>query len=147
MAAKVSKGSDAVKRFFAFNKRSVAAFVVVGILTAAVYFSLYTLLWKLLCLDYRIAVTVAYLGGVLFHFSMNRRITFRSRNAKALHQVGRYTVMIGFNYLLTMIIVEISVKILSLQPYWGVIFATCFTAVTGYLISKFWVFTPNAASL
>lgn len=51
--------------------------------------------------------------------------------------------MAFINYLITILIVEFSVKLLLLSPYFGVVIAVGVTVVSGYLMLKFWVFQIN----
>lgn len=129
-----------IKEFFASNKQSGPSFLVIGCLTALLYFALFTLLWQMLHLRYEVAVTVSYTLAVSFHFIANRRITFGSHDQRMLHQLPRYAALVILNYLITILIVELLVNVLILSPYLGVLGAVAVTVISGYLISKHWVF-------
>jgi putative flippase GtrA len=127
-------------KYFILDRRSIIAYLVVGALTAMLYFSVFTGLWQILYVEYRIAVSIAYLMAVSFHFFMNRKITFQITGGNIRQEIARYAVMGILNYLVSMLVLEFSVKILLLSPYLGVLFGIATTLVSGYLLSKHWVF-------
>src|SRR5437879_4172784 len=96
-------------------------FLLVGALTTGIYFSIFTVMWKCLSFNYKIAVTIAYLISVVFHFIANRKVTFKNRNNNVIHQMAKFSVMLVINYILTMMIVTWGVSYLSISPYLGVI--------------------------
>jgi putative flippase GtrA len=127
-------------QYLADDKRAITLFLGIGALTALVYFTLFTVIWQLLHIDYRIAVTISYLTAISFHFLMNRKVTFQAARGNLIPHVMKYAVMAFINYIITILIVEFSVKLLSLSPYLGVLIAVGVTVVTGYLMMKLWVF-------
>lgn len=129
-----------ISQYFSADKRAITFFLGIGALTALVYFALFTVIWQLLHIDYRIAVTISYLIAISFHFLMNRRVTFRVARGNFIPHIMKYAVTAFMNYLITILIVEFSVKLLLLSPYLGVLIAVGVTVVTGYLMLKFWVF-------
>lgn len=129
-------------QFLSAHKRSILSFLIVGALSAVVNFSSFGLLWNWLGLNYQIAVTIAYILSVIFHFVANRRFTFQSHGTHFFRHLPKYAVMILINYLITLLIVRISVEILHLSPYIGIILAIGATVNIGYLLSRFWVFRP-----
>lgn len=126
--------------FFSSDRRSVIAFLMVGALTALFNFSLFTLAWQIFHVDYQIAVTFSYVSALFFHFFMNRNITFRRSEERLAPQVTKYAFMAMMNYLTTLVVVEVVVNVLLLSPYFGVLIAIGVTVVSGYFMSKFWVF-------
>lgn len=126
--------------FFISNRRAILTFGIIGAFTALIYFLLFAVMWEMFHINYKIAVTFSYIGSILFHFLMNRNVTFQSTKKSILPQVTRYTLMAAVNYLITIIVVELSVKAFFLSPYVGVLIAVGITVVSGYLMSKVWVF-------
>ena len=129
-----------IKNLALIDKRSASTFLTVGFITAVINFSLFTLLFQLMHFDYRIAISIAYICSIIFHFTANRYFTFRSHGANLLQHMSRYLVMVGFNYLVTITIICIVVDHLYFSPYLGVLFAIAGTVWFGYILSKFWVF-------
>lgn len=115
-------------------------FLAVGAITAGIYFFIFTVFWKMLHVDYRVSVSIAYVLSVTFQFLTNRGVTFKNHSHNVLNQLIRYVVMLVINYGITMAVVEYTVKVLLLSPYFGVIFSVGITVITGFLLSKLWVF-------
>jgi putative flippase GtrA len=122
------------------NKRSIATFLTVGLLSAIVYFSSFTVLWKYLDVNYNIAVSIAYGLSILFHFNANRHFTFKSRGPKIFQHLIKYLIMTFFNYLLTLLIINIVVERFHLSPYLGIVLSIAVTMNIGYLLFRYWIF-------
>ena len=121
--------------FFIFFK-----FGLTGATTAAIYFLVMLAVESLLGFDYKISVSVAYLLSTLFQFILNRRFTFGTVEGQLSSQAIRYLVMLGINYLLTIVTVVICVERFRLSPYAGVWIALVLTIPTGYFLSRYWIF-------
>lgn len=128
-----------MKNFLWENKVSIFIFLTIGTLTAILYFSLFTLLWKILNINYNIAISISYLGSIVFYFYCNRRFTFKSQSS-IKQQIPRFIVLVIINYIITLLIVHSTVEILMLSPYIGVIFGIGATTAISYIVGKFWVF-------
>lgn len=111
-----------------------------------IYFGLLAVFLEILHLDYRVGVGIAYVIAVSFHFFSNRQLTFRANRERPLQQVIRYLPMVVLNYVLTVVMVAVSVEILELSPYLGAVVATVVTTVVGFFISKAWVFRKESTS-
>lgn len=133
-----------IKGFIKTNRKSILAFLTVGALAAVINFGIFTLLFKTTHLNYEIITSIAYICSVIFHFTANRSFTFKSQNISMSHQLPKYSGMVLLNYVVTLLVMRGVVDGLQLSPYIGNIFAIGMTVGTGYLISKYWVFT-NAA--
>lgn len=135
-----------IHQFISQNKRSIALFCLVGATTALLNFSVFGLLWHLLQINYRIAVTCSYALSALFHFTANRRFTFKSHGADLHAHICKYLVMILINYTITLCVMHIVVEIFTLSPYFGVACSIATTFGTGYLLAKYWVFRNRLLS-
>ncbi len=121
--------------------REFALYGLVGLFTMGVYFVLFFLIFALLNYDYRYAVSISYLAAVIFHFTSNKLITFRRNDVLGAGvQLARYFVLVIVNYLITIFIVGIAVELFAYPPYVGILLAILATVISGYMISKFWVF-------
>jgi len=130
-----------LNRLFVFiDLRAALTFLTVGGISAAINFGSFAVLWNYFHINYKIAVSVAYVLAVIFHFTANRRYTFKSHGHSLWKHLKKYLVMITINYLLTMLVVHIAVETLSLSPYLGLVMSIGVTVGVGYLLSKFWVF-------
>ncbi len=124
--------------------RSAFFFLCVGGLTSVFYFCLFTFFWHYCHLHYRVAITLAFFMAATGQFFLNRNLTFKNHNRKIGGQFIRFFTMVGINYLITLAVVSFLVEVLSLWPSFSVVVSIGVTVVTGYLMSKFWVFHHDA---
>lgn len=115
-------------------------YLVVGGLTALIYFGFIALGVEILELDYRIAVSAAYVIAVSFHFLSNRKFTFRVADSRVIRQSIRYMSVLMINYLITISIVSLLVGKHGVSTYLSAAVSIVVTVGIGYLASKFWVF-------
>lgn len=121
--------------------KSFLVFSFVGAATAGIYFLSLAVLLEMFAMDYRVAVTISYSLALTFHFLTNKLITFKNKElAGSVAQVLRYAIFAAFNYVLTMIIVLLTVEKLHRPPYLGLLLSVCVTVIVGYLLSKHWIF-------
>lgn len=120
--------------------KQVISFLTVGLLTAVIYFSLFTMTWKWLQIDYKVAVSISYISAAIFQFISNRNVTFKSREENIIYQLSKFIVLLIINYILTLIIVIGLVNKLSVYPYFAILISIGVTVISGFLLSKLWVF-------
>ena len=121
-------------------RRRIGAYLVVGGITVAIYYALIGILWGLLEAHYLLAVSVAYVSAVAFHFLANRRVTFEAFHEGARRQLSRYVALALFNYLVTLLVVGLAVRFAGLHVYVGTTLAILATLATGYVGMTRWVF-------
>jgi putative flippase GtrA len=138
-AEKIMSLKVRINSIYNSHKRTFLAFLSVGIMTAIFYFSLFNIFWKYFDLNYNIAVSIAYIIAITFYFFANRHFTFKT-SGQLNNQLAKFLAMIISNYLITMIVVNMTVKLLLLPPYIGVFFAIACTTVANYFTARFWVF-------
>ena len=123
--------------------RRLPMFLVVGGLTAGIYFGLLFVFLDLLKFSYPIGVSIAYGGAVCFHFFTNRRVTFGAADGSLMRQSLRYSVLVFTNYVLTLGIVYVAVEIMHSSPYAGAGIAIIATTLFSYVVSQLWVFVSS----
>ncbi|EKD71384.1 MAG: hypothetical protein ACD_46C00195G0005 [uncultured bacterium] len=128
-----------IVKFIWLNKYSLIMFLIVGGVTTVSYFLIFAFLWNVLLINYRIAVSIAYILSLAVHFTANRNLTFKSKH-DIKHQIPKYLLMALFNYVMTIISVTSIVEIFQCSPYIGIVFSICINIITTYLMSYFWVF-------
>jgi putative flippase GtrA len=119
---------------------SAVKFGLVGAITAAIYFSVMWFASSLLNFGYILAVSAAYFVSTSFHYLTNRYFTFSARGGRHSWQLARYMVLWAINYVITIIVVSISMEHLGLSAYLGVCAAVVITVFVGYFLSRYWVF-------
>jgi putative flippase GtrA len=122
------------------NFLSVIKFGVVGVITAAIYFSVMWFASSILNFGYFLAVSMAYFVSTSFHYLANRYFTFSARTGQHSWQLARYMILWIINYIITIIVVSLSVEHLGLSAYLGVCVAVVITVFVGYFLSRNWVF-------
>ncbi|NLW34464.1 MAG: GtrA family protein [Syntrophorhabdus aromaticivorans] len=126
--------------YFSQNSTLIARFGLVGIITFALNYFLVWLFYGVAALDYRVAVSMAYVCAVVVHFLLNRAFTYRVHGSSILGHISKYTGLLIFNYSLTIIVTVCTVELYGLAPYWGVAFATMVSAVSSFIAMKYFVF-------
>lgn len=122
------------------KRYSFVIYLIVGGLTTFIYFALFASLWQFFGVNYQISVSIAYFFAVVFHFTANRRYTFKAHGTDFFKQITRYLFMIGLNYCVTLFIMYCVVEILHLSPYVGVVISILTNINTNFLIARYWVF-------
>jgi putative flippase GtrA len=115
-------------------------YLLVGGLTALVYFGGIALATEVIHLHYHLGVSLAYVLAVSFHFLANRKYTFIAADGELRLQFARYLGVLLVNYLITISVVTFFVDGLGLSTYVGAMISIAVTVAIGYLASKFWVF-------
>lgn len=119
---------------------AISKFGVVGAVTAGIYFLAMWISDTIIHLNYVVSVSVAYSFSTIFHFFANKYFTFGSLCDRRVEQVFRYLVMWLVNYVITIVVVKLTVEMWFLSPYLGVCISVAFTMVTGYVLGRYWVF-------
>lgn len=115
-------------------------FAHVGFLLFGVNFLIFHLFYGLFHLDYRISISIAYATGVLLHFALHRKYTFRASSQQLAQTAGKYFLMLLLNYLLTLAVSWFVVEVGRLPPSFTVVASTTVTTGTGFFMMKYFVF-------
>src|SRR5580704_3453559 len=94
-------------------------FVLVGGLTALIYFSLFHLLWMHFYYNYHLAITLSWIAAILFYFLANRYFTFNAVDKNMSRQFLRFLFLVLINYFITLGITHTVVETVKLSPYTG----------------------------
>ncbi len=129
------------------NKKMFCMFLMTGLGTAILYFSIFSLTWSLLHINHIFAVSLSYSISATFHFYTNRHLTFKTKDPGMISQLFKYIFLIFLNYIITLGIVQFSLLFINSSPYVGVILSTGATAITGYLLSKYWIFKATTITI
>jgi putative flippase GtrA len=128
------------------HKWQLLRFAIVGIVTFTINFSMVWVFYGKAKLDYRIAVSFAYILTVITHFYMNRSFTFRQESDNAVFDVAKYSMLPMLNYVITLSVNTFTVEFLRLTPYFGIIFSTFFTSISSFIVMKHFVFVRLGGS-
>jgi len=114
-------------------------YVVVGLLSNAVLFSLY-LAFTEAGLSSKISMTLLYLMGVLQTFYFNKRWTFVRRGWSGV-EVFRYGMVYGLGYLTNLIGLLVFVDLFGLPHQMVQVLMIVLVSIVVFSIQKFWVFS------
>lgn len=128
------------KIYHRVDKRTLVAFLTVGLLSAVIYYGLFSFFYGLLKVHYKWSLTLAYLLSSIFNFLSNREMTFKSKTHAAHVQLIKYFSLSFMNYLLNLGLVHFAVAELMLSPYIAVILAIGCCVPFTYTMSRYWVF-------
>jgi putative flippase GtrA len=115
-------------------------YLIVGAVTATVYFGTIALCLESLLFEYRLSVSIAYFIAVTFHFLANRKYTFAAQNRPVRSQIIRYIILLLVNYMMTFVLISFMVNQLDISHYKSAFVAIVATVAVGYLASKFLIF-------
>jgi putative flippase GtrA len=121
--------------------RGFLVYLIGGVLSAAIDVGLMQLL--IACgTPQLLAVTVGFVAGFLFNYTFHARVTFSHASRSAF---VRYILLVAANYLLTMLIVMLAIRLAG-SALAGKLVALPLVAANGYLLGKRWVFKPETAA-
>ena len=129
-----------LQRYVAEHRLQLTKFAIVGLVTFGIYISSFHLFYGLFSLDYKIAVSLAYLVTVICHFLLHRVFTFSAGEQYLMHNAGKYLLMLALNYAIAMTVVWLVVEVVGVSPYIGVVASTAATASASFFIMKYFVF-------
>jgi putative flippase GtrA len=112
----------------------------VGIITFGLNYFFIWLFYGLLVLDYRVAVSIAFVVTVAAHFILSRIFVYKNTESPIAHHVWRYGIMLAINYTINLLASIITVEMFGLSPYFAVVFATAITACSSFFLMRYFVF-------
>jgi putative flippase GtrA len=122
------------------HSRQFATFLAGGLLCALVDIGVMQLLLGAGA-HFTGATTAGFLAGLLVNYAFHSRVTFEATASSS--SFARYLCVVGLNYLLTMGCVSLAVSLAGM-PLVGKIVSMPLVSVSGYLLSKFWIFRKDA---
>ena len=116
-----------------------ARFVVVGIASTIINYSIFFIFYALLSLPYLLSSATGYISGVIFGFRYNRNLTFRSKN-NYKSELIKYFIVYTFSLILGLAVLKTTVSDYALSPLLGNLFSIAVTTMTNFLGCKFFAF-------
>lgn len=112
-------------------------YLFIGVLNTLVGFGIiFTLMY--LGNDPTISNLIGYICGIIFSYFMNKSFTFKSKNKSKLEFI-RFIIAMLISYFLNLLTLKLALNS-SVNPYISQIIAGFIYTVSGFLISRFWVF-------
>jgi len=128
------------------HRVQLVKFIFVGLLTFGIYICCFHFFYRLARLDYKLAVSLAYVMTVASHFLLHRFFTFGAAEQAFVHHTWKYLLMLGLNYVVSLGVVWISVEVAKISPYFGVVASTGITAGISFFVMKYFVFQERGAA-
>lgn len=117
-------------------KKEFIKFVLVGGTSALIDWGLFYLLAIILTLHYQISIIISFSCSVIFHYTFNKKFTFKSKSKKVGTQFSIFLVVVTIYILLSMGIMFILVKLVSLPKMISKISTTCLMFIVSYFLNK-----------
>ena len=90
-----------------------------------------------------LAATLAYALGVFTHFNLNRSLNFRNFERAYKNQAITYCVIVAFCYIVTIAVIEVSVRILGTSPLYAKIIAVAINVPISFFGHRDLTFGPG----
>lgn len=117
--------------------KKLVKYICVGILNTIVGFGIIFLL-MFFGVNPEISNLICYSIGIIFSYVMNKFFTFESKN-RSKKEFIKFILTMLTAYILNFITLKICLG-LSINPYFSQIISGGVYTVSGYLLSRFWVF-------
>ncbi len=131
--------------YLTLHRSQLTKFIITGLITFVIYFLCFHFLYGLLHLGYRIAASIAYFITVVSHFMLNRLFTFKANQQLIAHNLWKYILMLGLNYINMLFIMWLVVAVTKNSPYIGIIASTGTGAIMNFFVMKHFVFGNKLA--
>src|SRR3989338_2730977 len=77
-----------------FDKRTLFFYCLTGSLSAIVYFLFFGVLWQTFHINYKIAVSIAYIMSAFVNFKINHKVTFQHHEKNIHRKLIKFLVMV-----------------------------------------------------
>lgn len=122
--------------------RESVSYVIFGVLTTAVDWVTYTVLWSVGA-DYRISTALSWMAAVLFAFITNKFFVFRSFDihlSRVWKEFLSFVVCRLATGIVTMVGMVIMVDMLHWNEFFAKLMVSVITLVSNYVLSKLFIF-------
>lgn len=125
-----------------FNKETIT-YIIFGVLTTAVNYVAYYLLYRFTNLDPIIYNTIAWVISVIFAFFTNKLFVFESKSFKPLVLIREFLPFVGariLSLLLEEAFLALTVKVMNMHELVAKIIISVIVVLVNYFASKFFIF-------
>jgi len=124
-----------------FMKKQVLRFVVVGILSTFINYTVFYVLYKFIGFGYLLSSASGFLAGVVFGYRLNRTWTFELYSDASLFH--KYLLVYCCSLLLTLIFMEILISRIGIPAEIANVVCIILTTCTNFFGMKMVVFTSR----
>ncbi|MCI8887345.1 MAG: GtrA family protein [Hungatella sp.] len=125
--------------------RESVTYIIFGVLTTAVDWIAYTILWALGA-DYRVSTALSWAAAVLFAFVTNKFIVFRSFNIQLKFLWKEFVSFVACRAatgVFTMAGMILMVDVLHWNEFFGKLVVSAVSLVLNYILSKLFIFKKD----
>ncbi len=124
----------------------LSRYIGIGGLVFVLYFGTFKLL--ILAQVYLpLATTIAYVIAVSSHFLLNKFFNFKNFERSIAHQLKSYVVVVIFCWFVTLLVIEICVRRLGLEPWLAQLVAVALNIPAGFLGNYYLTFGGGIKAL
>jgi len=124
----------------------VFLFLVSSATAGLIYMSLLYVCNDLAKLNPILSVTISYGSAMALYFVVNKLIIFKIRDCRRLLiEITQFIIMVGFNYMITVLIVNLCFRV-KLNVYYGSLIAGIVTTLITYVIFERILFKKQEVS-
>ncbi len=130
------------KIFHKFVNRESVTYIIFGVLTTAVDWITYTILWRMGA-DYRVSTALSWAAAVLFAFVTNKLFVFRSFSMNPVRlwrEFASFVTARAATGILTMVMMIVMVSGLHWNEFVGKLIVSAVNLVLNYIFSKWFIF-------
>ncbi|AKM82166.1 TPA: GtrA family protein [Candidatus Berkelbacteria bacterium] len=126
--------------------RQFVKFGVVGFSSFIVDAGIYFVETRYLGIYYIVAKGVSFLVSVINSYTWNRRWTFKSANEQKTQEFGKFLIVSTVGFGLNLSIMYLTVSVLRIFDFYGLLIATAVVMVWNFSANKFWVFKETVVT-
>lgn len=120
-------------------KQQFLKFIVIGVLSTIVNYSVFYILYEFLTLHYIAASALGFISGVIFGYELNKNWTFAVQKESSRYFYTYFLVYL-FSLVLGLMFLEFLVSGLGIIPELANFLTIGLTTCTNFVGIKFWVF-------
>lgn len=121
------------------NRKMITVFIVIGGASMLLNLVVFNLMLEITQCGYLVDAGAAYFIATVFNFFANRNLNFNSKNSLAA-SIWRYLVMLGINYLGTVLVITMASEFFGLNQRVGQFIGIAIMTIVNFILSKHWIF-------
>lgn len=131
-----------INNIFKGKFKQLSRFATVGVANTIIDFLIFTICTRILHMNYIVSQALGYSFGIVNSFMFNKKWTFHSSNnrKKIFHEIVQFAIINLSTLIITLIVINILVKIFIMNVYEAKIIVTLIAQVTNFLAYKLWIF-------
>ena len=126
--------------------RETITYLIFGVLTTAINYGVYYLMYKFTTLEPVVYNIVAWTVAVIFAFFTNKVVVFQSKEFKAVTLVREFLPFIGariFSFIVEEAFLALTVNLMGMHPLLSKVIICVVVVIMNYFFSKFLIFNKK----